>query len=211
MAHKSNDYLFLLFHPYLLISNAHGIPTPGQRGNSCAEYWRIRTVPRIWQEELRKQRVFTEQLVWTKQEGEAGGSLGHVLTLWPPRRVLGRSYRKPQASTMHVEECSDQVWLLRNTHFWRFRREPRVGAQRKPKHSKGDRTEAWAKKAEWEEGEQFKTKQSKSQEEGENIERLTPLFAHNWAYWDMVTLIVLNEYWSFKNTNYFIRLEIKNS
>lgn len=32
-----------------------------------------------------------------------------------------------------------------------------------------------------EEKEQFKTKQNKSQREGENIERVLPLFAHNWA------------------------------
>ena len=48
MAHKSNDYLFLLFFPYWLINNAHGIPTPCQRGDRCAKYWRIRTVTRIW-------------------------------------------------------------------------------------------------------------------------------------------------------------------
>lgn len=127
MAHKSNDYLFLLFFPYWLINNAHGIPTPWQRGDRCAKYWRIRTVTRIWQEELRKQSVFTEQLVWTKQEDKAGGSLGHVLKPWQPHRELGWSYRKAQASIVHAEECSDQGWFFRNTHFWRFRRETRVG------------------------------------------------------------------------------------
>lgn len=47
-----------------------------------------------------------------------------------------------------------------------------------------NRVEGW--------GQRFKTKQSKSQGESENIKRITPPFSHNWTYETITMLIVLN-------------------